>query len=618
MEELKDEKRTCLPIYFFLIGVLLRYMAGCYLKNPTIYWDELKYYGLARSIYHGFGLTVCNTPTNFQKILYALVLSPLFAVRNVEIRIRLIALLNSLLMNSCVFPLWKICSKLQVEKRRQIVLAAFLILWPDMVMTETFMSENLYWPLFFWYITLHFCREEQSYWLRGLAEGVLIYAGYLCKEVFAAVLAADAISLALEGKLCPREKEERQREWCRFLLAAIVFGILFNLGKLLFFRGLGQGYNQYGPAALAQHSGPLYFVSAVLFFIASTLLAVQLLPLVIPLLRFRRMKREQQRFFLFIGVFILCVICGIAYAISIREDLGSLTPRNHLRYYAPAVFLLLPVLAVCPDDSEPVSREKELSILLICAIMVLLLFRTTANSFIIDQMTLQWLSGLNLLLYNAFGAESVLFWGFQVAAITLGLAVSVGIYALFTARKKDFLRPFFIFLLIPVLCSGYFGHAILKSYYTKYLAPFESVGRLSDHFEQTEDKVLYLTDTYPQFRHSKAWNCRYEPVERSYYLILSGYYEHSGHTGTAENSAGSDAPGTRVEDIEFSAYIDEGYYSSTDRIDYIVIPSETALAPENDEYLEYVPALSDEYHSVYRNRDPETLYLDNIHKENDD
>ncbi len=103
-------------------------MVGCYLKNPTIYWDELKYYDLARSIHHGFGLTVCNTPTNFQKILYPVVLSPLFSVRNVKMRIRLIALLNSLLMNSCVFPLWRICSKLGVEKRRQIVLAAFLIL----------------------------------------------------------------------------------------------------------------------------------------------------------------------------------------------------------------------------------------------------------------------------------------------------------------------------------------------------------------------------------------------------------------------------------------------------------------------------------------------------------
>ena len=613
MDDLKDENRYYLPICFFLIGVLLRYMVGCYLKNPTVYWDELKYYDIARSIHHGFGLTVCNTPTNFQKILYALVLSPLFAVRNVEVRIRLIALLNSLLMNSCIFPLWRICSKLGVEKRRQTVLAAFLILWPDMVMTETFMSENLYWPLFFWYITLHFCREEQSCRLRGLVEGVLIYGGYLCKEVFASVLAADAICLLLEGKLCLREKEERRHEWCRLLLAAVVFAFLFILGKLLIFRGLGWGYSQYDPAALLQRNSPLYLVYAVLYLFVSTLLAVQLLPLAIPLLRFRRMKPEQQRFFLFIGVFILFVIFGIAYAVSIREDLGSMMPRIHLRYYAPAVFLLLPVFAVCPECPDTASREKELSILLVFVIFVLALFRSSAALFIVDQMTLQWISALNLLLSDAFGTESSLFWPFQVAAIALTLTISIGIYVFFTARKKDFLRPFFVFLLIPVLCSGYFGHATIKSTYTEQLAPFESVGRLSDYFSQTEDNVLYLTDTLSQFRASKAWNCRYEPVERSYYLILSRYNEQSDRTGTAENSAGSEAPGTRVEDIAFSAYIDEGYYSSTDRIDYIIIPDKSALAPENDDYLEYVPTLSDEYHTVYRNRNPETLYFDNIH-----
>ncbi len=416
--------------------------------------------------------------------------------------------------------------------------------------------------------------------------------------------------MALEGKLCPREKEERRHEWGRLLLAAAVFAFLFILGKLLIFRGLGQGYNQYDPAALAQRSSPLYLVYAVLYLIVSTLLAVQLLPLTIPLLRFRRMKVEQQRFFLFIGIFILCVICGIAYAVSIREDLGSMMPRIHLRYYAPAVFLLLPVFAVCPECSDSASRGKELIILLILVIFVLVLFHSSANSFIVDQMTLQWVSALNLKLSDAFGTESKLFWSYQAVAISLALIVSVGIYVIFTAKKKDLIRPFFAFLLIPVLCSGYFGHAILKSYYTEHLAPFESVGRLSDYFAQTDDKVLYLADTYSQFRSSKAWNCRYEPVERSYYLILTRYYEQSDRTETAENNT----PGTRVGDIAFSGYIDEGYYSSTDRIDYIVIPSKSALAPENDDYLEYVPALSDEYHSVYRNRDPETLYFDNICK----
>ena len=47
-------------------------------------------------------------------------------------------------------------------------------------------------------------------------------------------------------------------------------------------------------------------------------------------------------------------------------------------------------------------------------------------------------------------------------------------------------------------------------------------------------------------------------------------------------------------------------------IDYIIIPGKSALAPENDDCLEYVPALSNEYHAVYRNRDPEILYFDNI------
>ncbi len=607
-------KRLYIPLVLFILGVILRYLLGSYLKTPTVYWDELKYYGIGRSIYQGLGLLVRNNTTNFQKILYALVLAPTFAVENVEARLKLITLINSVLMNSSVFPLWLLCGKLGVSKKKAVCISALLILWPDLLATETLMSESLYWPLFLWFTVLHFGASNDRPLLIGLAEGALIYIGYLCKEVFAALIPAAAICLLLEAKLCPRGKSDNKREWLRFICSAALFAALYLLGKLTVFSGMGRGYNQSGIAELASVAGVLMLFYSILYHIVGMFLSVQLLPAALPILRFRQLKTEHKRFLLYLGCFIAVAIVGIAYGISIREDLGQVYPRVHLRYCAPAIFLLLLIFAECPARPDSVKRDSELAALMIFAIAIMAIFRSSGTTEF-DQTTLQWVSGLNALLEDLFYEGDMIYWVLQVIEIALALGASIGLYMYFSGRKKDVFYPFCVFLLIPVICSSIIGHGVIKESYVLHTDCFESADRLDDEFAELDGNILYLTDTYSQFRQAKAWDVCFDQTDRMYYYVFSGYTMQNYFRGTSGNlgpeSYDSDA---RVSDFTFGGYVDMGHYSTTDRIDYVVIPYEAGLEATDGSSLELIPSMSDGCYAVYRNLVPETLDLSHIQR----
>ncbi len=606
----KEKNKFYIPLVFFVCGVFLRCLLGCYLKTPTIYWDELKYYGIARSLYQGMGISIRNMGTNFQKILYSVVLMPTFAIQDPKIRVYVITGINSILMNSCVFPLWKFCRKLGLTEKQSIVMQAFLVIWPDLLLTETFMSENLYWPLFFWYILLRFTDTKERPLILGICEGLLIYLGYLCKEVFAAVLPVIAICLLLEPKLCGRDRRECGKDWLRLLYTAITFGLLYLLAKLTIFSGMGRGYHQSGLDALFKKYGLVYYLYAVLYYFVSAILSVQLLPFALPLLRFKSMKVEHRRYFLFFVFFIVFVVFGIAYAISIREDVGFTIPRVHLRYFAPALFFLLPFLFICREPEEESRRKTECQAMLLIAIIVISVFRGVGEV-VVEQGTLQWASGFYRLLDEVLAIRPWKAKIYQTLEAAIFLFAAYGVYIIASKHKKNTTKVFLTVLLIPLLLSNVIGHRISKDYYAKEENLWASTCKLNDGFKEKSGNILYLTKRFDEFRTSKVWDTCFDSVGRVYYLACSGYdFDRDYEENPSDIDDIVEIPSkSKVEDISFSGYIDKGYSAAASYIDYIVLPQDSLLDLADVESLKFLPELSNECYSVYRNKDPQYLDL---------
>ena len=104
MEKKKINIEFLVVILFFAISVAIRFLIANRIRNIVIIPDEYRYYLLASSIYTGKVLSIHNFPTEYQKILYSLFLSPAFAFDNIFLRFSVIALINSLLISSGIFP----------------------------------------------------------------------------------------------------------------------------------------------------------------------------------------------------------------------------------------------------------------------------------------------------------------------------------------------------------------------------------------------------------------------------------------------------------------------------------------------------------------------------------
>lgn len=97
--------------------------------------------------------------------------------------VAVIALLNSALILSSIFPAWLISRELGISRKGRLIVLAITVFYPDMMLPMTFMSENLYWPLVLWifYVWLrNFKTPKISY---TILFSVVSYIAYLCKEI---------------------------------------------------------------------------------------------------------------------------------------------------------------------------------------------------------------------------------------------------------------------------------------------------------------------------------------------------------------------------------------------------------------------------------------------------
>ena len=333
-------------------------LLAAYPHEIAIYSDELRYLDIARSLRDGRGLVVRNMPSDYQKILYSLFLLPALALPTTALQIQAAGWLNAVYAASAVFPAYAILRRMEVSASRRRFLMAAVALCPTMVVTVSFMSENVFLPLSLWQIYLMLraftARSARACVGWCAASGGFAYLLYLNKEVALYYLMAYLLT-------CWWKLIWDRRQWKAELFSELAmvgtFGLCFVAAKLTLFRGLGNSYNQMSWLTPEQWRYlPFALVCDVLF----VLLAFGVLPVLLPLVALKRPapgsdpRRTQLPLFL-----LLCLGIGtaaIVWTITVREDLGSASPRQHTRYLEP---LLMPLLLVALQAlNEPLSRWR--------------------------------------------------------------------------------------------------------------------------------------------------------------------------------------------------------------------------------------------------------------------
>ncbi len=348
----------------FFLAVLVHGTLGNFNKQLRTYRDELRYVSLARSFAVGHGLSMRGAPTNFQKIGYPLAIAPFFKLGDPIKQERAVNWFNSVLLLSSIFLAWLIAAEIGLSRKYRFWLAIVTGFWPETFVTMTFMSENLYWPLFLLFVWLWLKNEKRPSIMGQILLGVFCYAFYLCKEIaLAMVLAVVILCLAT-----PSASGRKIRDRLKYALSfAGAFAICHLAMKTTFFSGLGNSYDQTSLAALASLYNSVFAAYSFLHLLSAALLAVLVVPFVYPLAHYRELDDPARRLERLVVIFLLLALATIAYTISVREDLGNPTPRVHTRYLAPALIVQLAVFLSYVQNANGLKRNALETSLLIAA-----------------------------------------------------------------------------------------------------------------------------------------------------------------------------------------------------------------------------------------------------------
>lgn len=362
-----NEKIILFVIVF--VHIIALFCLSNFSKRLETYPDELIYTEIARNIAERHYFEVHSVPFDFTNILYSIVISPAFVISDTFFRVKIITLINSFVISFAIIPVYLICKELRLKAKYTWMTVAIIFVWPDMLNSVSFMSENIYFPIGMF--ALLFCirmfNRRDCY--SSLLAGLFSYLAYFSKEVGlcipVACIVAELLFIFFENGITTnnlRNQIKRSR-FKPLVLYCLSFAFLYLFFKMVLLANVQNLYAKGGSLNFALLKDPywfLYFLYAIKYYIVACIIALMVFPVAIPLLQYNAMKQILKKTYIFAILLLAGTIVVIALTISIREDLGLMVPRVHLRYLCPLIGIFLPLLYASIDVKDPfIQKEKQ-------------------------------------------------------------------------------------------------------------------------------------------------------------------------------------------------------------------------------------------------------------------
>ena len=362
----KDDRLfLVLAVALFVAGCALHIACGDFAKGIDVLPDERRYLEIARSLFAGGDLIMRGAPSDFQKILYPVSLFPALLLPDGADQIRMVNVLNSVYACSTVFPVLLIARRLFDDPRAVAVSLVLAIITPDLMYSMTFMSESVFMPISLWMVYLCWrCFESQGRRELALsaAAGVLCYLVYLCKEVAWMYLIAFVGYYALSTL---RRTRRAKRSLLCVAACAAGFFVPFIAMKLTLFSGLYNSYGQFGPEPFQSLYAALFGLYSIAQDGVYFVVGFGVFPVIYLALTYRDLPRETRDLLFFCLASLVVGLAVVVFTISMREDVGHVTLRQHLRYVSPLalVLLMLFMKQVAHFDPKAITQNPRRSAL---------------------------------------------------------------------------------------------------------------------------------------------------------------------------------------------------------------------------------------------------------------
>lgn len=631
MKEFCTKKKNALILSgLIVVHTILLFFLCNYEKSMSIYPDENLYYGMARTLFQGNGLKYHGQPFSFQNLGYTFFLVPFFFITDGIVRIKAIMFANSFLMSLCIIPVWLICKELKLREKYCWYVTAVMLLWPDMLVAETFMSENIFYPLalFALYFIVKSFGSDQKRW--GVLAALFSYFAYFCKAVAMCLPAAylalmilypfiQQLILQKGGRQArellnneiPRQyKEEHTLQKLGIYVG--IFAACYIGVRLLFMLTPAKG--TYALGVSATDGSTFYFICFMLYsmfyYVAAVLVAFFVYPVIYPLVHIKKLDDQTRKAFLFSLIMILGAIYVIVYSITVNEDFGALAPRVHLRYFSYVIGLLLPVffrtVSVVEEDAAYADRMRKwiLPVSVIAGMTVAFGFKWAPSGCCIESLPLVFSTFLKNFC-SFLQKETVEIATEALTVYPVVIVTAVGVVAILVLwgvlqskfRGKTYFSTVVASILVAeCLVNTIVGASTIQTIYQKESGMIGEMRRINGYFKDNhleDSKVMYIAMT------GRAVDDK----------VFDTYFDGHNNCETTITYFFQTLKGDA--DIKVSdTKILEGIYGSEyqiDAINYFVLCTREANIMDYIEGVELIPELSGEYYKVYKNTEPSIL-----------
>ena len=354
--------------FFVLLRFVLALLTSIY---PLVDIDEFLYYGMARSIANGEGLTFRGQPADYSYILYSLVLSPVYLTGlKGPVLYRAMQLWNILLITLSIFPFYRIAAKCVGDERKALWLTGISMLLPDFLLGQLMMAENVIIPLFY---TL-FCLildylENEKLWkilLIGLIGGLLFSA-----KPGAVIPAAVFFILLLVFSLAKRDIKQFPRIGAGAAVMIAAAGFFFLLVKLL--NGNASVLSLYEIQVTDTAHSEVFFrfigVYILYIFIACGFGCVFLLGKKFAYFSFDR------KFFLYVLLIsLIMMIIGVSWSVNRYEYTANTAHMRYIGMYIPLLFIFSMIPVSDTEIKQGSLKNIPVSAVILFGIFSVLLF----------------------------------------------------------------------------------------------------------------------------------------------------------------------------------------------------------------------------------------------------
>ena len=328
-------------VALFVIGTGLHIALGAYPKTIDVMPDEMRYLDTARSLFSGHGLVMRGEASSFQKILYPIAIAPALFFPDGVMQIRAINVLNSIYACSSVFPVLVLGLRMFRQPAPIIGSMLAVMMLPDLMYSMTFMTESLFIPITLWLVALVWrCLQSSGNAELGLAgaAGLLCYVVYLCKEVAWMFLIA-----FITWYIMAMVKHRRSTSQGLMAIGMFLIGFLlpFVMMKLTLFSGMLNSYSQFSFDILLSPYTVLFGLYATATDAVYFIVGFGIFPVIYLVCMWRDIPLRYRDLAFFCLFSLLIGLAVVVFTISMREDVGHVALRQHLRYVIP---LFLPLL----------------------------------------------------------------------------------------------------------------------------------------------------------------------------------------------------------------------------------------------------------------------------------